>query len=70
MPSAGESPDLRRLSGLLVLVGAGNMGSALLDGWLRLGLDPAKTVVIEPSLRRRSPPLPNAACGSIRVRQR
>ena len=49
MPSAGESPDLRRLSGLLVLVGAGNMGGALLDGWLRAGLDPAKTVVIEPN---------------------
>jgi pyrroline-5-carboxylate reductase len=49
MSSAGESPDLRRLSGLLVLVGAGNMGGALLDGWLRAGLDPANTVVIEPT---------------------
>ena len=48
MSSAGESPDLRRLSGLLVLVGAGKMGGALLDGWLRAGLDPANTVVIEP----------------------
>ena len=49
MSSAGESPDLRDLSGLLVLVGAGKMGSGLLDGWLRSGLDPAKVAVIEPN---------------------
>jgi pyrroline-5-carboxylate reductase len=49
MSSAGESPDLRDLSGLLVLVGAGKMGGALLDGWLRSGLDPAKVAVIEPN---------------------
>jgi pyrroline-5-carboxylate reductase len=48
MSSAGESPDLRRLSGRLVLVGAGKMGGALLDGWLRAGLDPANAAVIEP----------------------
>jgi pyrroline-5-carboxylate reductase len=49
MSSAGESPDLRDLSGLLVLVGAGKMGGALLDGWLRSGLDPEKVAVIEPN---------------------
>lgn len=49
MSSAGESPDLRDLSGLLVLIGAGKMGGALLDGWLRSGLDPAKVAVIEPN---------------------
>lgn len=49
MSSAGESPDLRDLSGFLVLVGAGKMGGALLDGWLRSGLDPAKVAVIEPN---------------------
>ncbi len=49
-PSAGESPDLRDLSGLLVLVGAGKMGGALLDGWLRSGLDPSNVAVIEPNL--------------------
>jgi pyrroline-5-carboxylate reductase len=49
MYSAGESPDLRDLSGLLVLVGAGKMGGALLDGWLRSGLDPEKVAVIEPN---------------------
>jgi pyrroline-5-carboxylate reductase len=48
MSSAGESADLRRLSGPLLLVGAGKMGGALLDGWLRAGLDPTKTAVIEP----------------------
>ncbi|MBX6425683.1 MAG: pyrroline-5-carboxylate reductase [Variibacter sp.] len=35
-------------SGTLVLVGAGKMGSAMLQGWLGLGLDPARVVVIEP----------------------
>lgn len=41
--------DLREFSGTLVLVGAGKMGSALLEGWLRLGLAPNHVVVIEPS---------------------
>jgi pyrroline-5-carboxylate reductase len=40
--------SLRDLSGTLVLVGAGKMGGAMLDGWLALGLDPAKVAVIEP----------------------
>jgi len=47
--SAGLSPDLRDFSGLLVLIGAGKMGGALLEGWLRLGLDPRKIVVLEPN---------------------
>ncbi len=42
-------PDLRNFSGLLVLVGAGKMGSALLEGWLRLGLDPKHVAVLEPA---------------------
>jgi pyrroline-5-carboxylate reductase len=50
-----QSPDLRDFSGLLVLVGAGKMGSALLEGWLRLGLDPHNVVVLEPA------PLPRIA---------
>nr|WP_321443804.1 pyrroline-5-carboxylate reductase [uncultured Cohaesibacter sp.] len=33
----------------LVLVGAGKMGGAMLAGWLDMGLDAAKTVVIDPS---------------------
>ena len=32
--------DLKYFAGPLVLVGAGKMGGALLEGWLRLGLDP------------------------------
>lgn len=46
--SAGETPSLRDFSGLLVLVGAGKMGGALLEGWLRLGLDPKHVAVLEP----------------------
>jgi pyrroline-5-carboxylate reductase len=43
------SQSLRDFSGLLVLIGAGKMGSALLEGWLRLGLDPKNIAVIEPA---------------------
>jgi pyrroline-5-carboxylate reductase len=57
--SPGASPDantnLRDFSGLIALVGAGKMGGALLEGWLRLGLDPRKLVVLEPE------PLPHIA---------
>jgi pyrroline-5-carboxylate reductase len=42
------TPDLRDFSGHLVLVGAGKMGSALLEGWLRFGLDPKRIAVLEP----------------------
>ncbi len=47
-PATGQNPDLRKVSGLLVLVGAGKMGGALLEGWLRLGLDPNNVAVFEP----------------------
>jgi pyrroline-5-carboxylate reductase len=40
--------SLRDVSGLIALIGAGKMGGALLEGWLRLGLDPRKLAVIEP----------------------
>lgn len=33
----------------LLLVGCGRMGTALLEGWLRQGLDPAAVAVVEPS---------------------
>jgi pyrroline-5-carboxylate reductase len=33
----------------LLLVGAGRMGSALLRGWLNLGLDPARVHVLDPA---------------------
>ncbi len=39
---------LSKLSGPLLLVGAGKMGSAMLDGWLGRGLHPKKLMVIEP----------------------
>ena len=51
---------LQKFSGSLVLLGAGKMGSAMLDGWLARGLDPRRLTVIEPqpangikALRRR-----------------
>jgi len=40
--------EVRQLTGPLLLVGAGKMGGALLDGWLNFGFDPARIVVIEP----------------------
>jgi pyrroline-5-carboxylate reductase len=40
--------SLRDFSGILVLVGAGKMGGAMLEGWLALGLDPVKIAVMEP----------------------
>jgi pyrroline-5-carboxylate reductase len=39
---------LRDFSGTLVLVGAGKMGLAMLEGWLSRGLDAARVVVLEP----------------------
>ena len=39
---------LGEFRGTLVLVGAGKMGSAMLDGWLARGLDPKKITVVEP----------------------
>jgi pyrroline-5-carboxylate reductase len=43
-----QNADLRDFSGRLLLVGAGKMGLALLEGWLRLGLAPARVAVLEP----------------------
>ena len=37
------------LQGKLVLVGAGKMGSAMLEGWLKNGLSPAQAVVFDPA---------------------
>jgi pyrroline-5-carboxylate reductase len=49
-PSASTVTDqpLRDFPGTVVLIGAGKMGSALLEGWLALGLDRDKLAVIEP----------------------
>jgi pyrroline-5-carboxylate reductase len=40
--------SLQKFSGTLVLVGAGKMGGAMLEGWLALGLDPKKIAIREP----------------------
>jgi pyrroline-5-carboxylate reductase len=45
---ATRKPQPLQSVGSLVLVGAGKMGSAMLDGWLARGLNPKKLVVIEP----------------------
>jgi pyrroline-5-carboxylate reductase len=39
---------LDEFSGTLVLVGAGKMGGAMLEGWLALGLDAARVAIVEP----------------------
>ena len=39
-----------RIDGPLWLVGAGNMGGAMLRGWLAAGADPAQLTVIDPAL--------------------
>ena len=39
------------LPGPLWLVGCGNMGSAMLDGWIAAGVDPAHVSVVRPSGR-------------------
>jgi pyrroline-5-carboxylate reductase len=44
---ARKPTPLKTISSLL-LVGAGKMGSAMLEGWLARGLNPRKVVVIEP----------------------
>jgi pyrroline-5-carboxylate reductase len=48
-PSANsQARAFANLSGTIVLVGAGKMGSAMLDGWLALGLSPRNVAVLEP----------------------
>jgi pyrroline-5-carboxylate reductase len=47
--SEGLSPRaLSQYAGTVALVGAGKMGGALLEGWIGLGIDPARIVVMEP----------------------
>ncbi|WP_413992652.1 pyrroline-5-carboxylate reductase [Labrys okinawensis] len=45
------------IGGKLLLLGAGKMGSAMLEGWLKLGLDPAEVGALDPHL----PPEASAA---------
>lgn len=58
------TPDLRNFSGLLVLVGAGKMGGALLEGWLRFGLDPKRVAVLEP---QPAPQISNLAVDGVKI---
>jgi len=48
MSTHSADTTLRGFSGHLLLVGAGKMGHALLEGWLGLGLDPRRILVFEP----------------------
>jgi len=43
-----RKPQPLKSIGSLLLVGAGKMGSAMLDGWIARGLNPKRLVVIEP----------------------
>jgi pyrroline-5-carboxylate reductase len=61
---AKQLPSLRDVAGPIILVGAGKMGTALLDGWLSLGLNPHKIAVIEP---QPSPELAAQALGGLRL---
>src|SRR4051794_26700217 len=44
-----SSHPLAHLSGTILLAGAGKMGSALLEGWLALGLAPGHLAIVEPA---------------------
>ncbi|HKS86967.1 MAG TPA: pyrroline-5-carboxylate reductase [Pseudolabrys sp.] len=46
--SAATPQPLRKFPGRLVLLGAGKMGFAMLEGWLARGLDPRKLTILEP----------------------
>lgn len=46
--AARNARPLAKFRGRLVLVGAGNMGGAMLHGWIARGLSPKKITVIEP----------------------
>src|SRR5947208_8903728 len=48
MAKSARENSLAAVSGTIVLVGAGKMGGALLDGWLARKLNPKKVVVLEP----------------------
>jgi pyrroline-5-carboxylate reductase len=48
MTTSSVTGLLQNVSGTLVLVGAGKMGGAMLDGWVRLGFTRERIVVLEP----------------------
>jgi pyrroline-5-carboxylate reductase len=55
---------LQNITGTIALAGAGKMGGAMLTGWLADGLDPKRTVVIEPAP---SPEISALAAKGIRL---
>ena len=48
MKKPAPQENLAKFPGRLVLLGAGKMGVAMLEGWLARGLDPRKVIVLEP----------------------
>ncbi len=48
MKKPAPKKPLAKFPGQLVLLGAGKMGHAMLEGWLARGLNPRKVTVIEP----------------------
>ena len=48
MAKSAKQESLAAIPGALVLVGAGKMGGAMLDGWLARKLPPKKIIVLEP----------------------
>ncbi len=50
-PKTIDKP-LRKFPGRLVLLGAGKMGLAMLDGWLARGLDPRKLTILGAAARQ------------------
>jgi pyrroline-5-carboxylate reductase len=62
--ATAPSGNLHGFSGRLLLVGAGKMGTALLEGWLRLGLDANNVAVLEPMP---SPQIASLAARGLRL---
>jgi pyrroline-5-carboxylate reductase len=63
-PNRTPSAALSQFAGAVALIGAGRMGGALLDGWIGLGLDPARIIVIEP---QPAPPVAALAARGLRL---
>jgi len=59
MPAVGQSASVGRL----LLLGGGNMGGAMLRGWMAEGLDPATVTVVDP---RPSDALASAFAAGVR----
>lgn len=64
MTMPATATTLRDFSGTLVLVGAGKMGGAMLEGWLALGLDPRKVAIQEP---QPAPEIASLAARGVRI---